>query len=331
MEQPQIVRILRLLALLSGNILYTVEELADKLGVTKRTIYRYLGSFREAGFSVRKVRDHVYHLTSLSDGVADLSNIVYFSDEEAYIVNSMIEELDGSNPLRQGLLQKFSAVYDSTSMAERIGDGSHAKTIQVLGEAIRTKRVTVLHEYASSHSGETKDYKVEPFKFSPNYTGVWAFDQKDGLNKRFKIQRIGLVETLDEKWSHEYAHREVPMDAFRIHGEKEYHVILRMNNVARNLMIEEYPLTASNIFPEREYRDKNPLPESIKTELPFFGINPDEQTWIFDGHIRGMDGIGRFILGLEQNIEILAGEEIIEYLQWHTVELWSKYLNNESI
>ena len=141
MEQPQIVRILRLLALLSGNILYTVEELADKLGVTKRTIYRYLGSFREAGFSVRKVRDHVYHLTSLSDGVADLSNIVYFSDEEAYIVNSMIEELDGSNPLRQGLLQKLSAVYDSTSMAERIGDGSHAKTIQALGEAIRSKRV----------------------------------------------------------------------------------------------------------------------------------------------------------------------------------------------
>ena len=42
MDQPIIERMLRLLALLSGNIEYTVDELAGKLEMSQRTIYRYI-------------------------------------------------------------------------------------------------------------------------------------------------------------------------------------------------------------------------------------------------------------------------------------------------
>ena len=73
---------------------YTVDELAERLEMSQRTIYRYIDSFREAGFSVEKVRDYVYRLTTVREGVADLSDIVYFSPEEAYIVNRLIDGLD---------------------------------------------------------------------------------------------------------------------------------------------------------------------------------------------------------------------------------------------
>ena len=41
MDQPKIEHLLRLLRLLAGNRNYTIEELAEKLDMSYRTIYRY--------------------------------------------------------------------------------------------------------------------------------------------------------------------------------------------------------------------------------------------------------------------------------------------------
>lgn len=321
MDQPKIERMLRLLALLSGNIEYTVDELADKLEMSQRTIYRYIDTFKAAGFSVEKVRDYVYHLTTLKSGVADLSNIVYFSPEEAYIVNRLIDGLDSDNALKDGLKQKLAAIYDRTSIADFVDRPSNAKKIQTLAEAIKEKKVVELHRYSSSNSGQTKDYRVEPFAFTNNYAGFWAFDLDAGLNKRYKILRLHDVQKIDEPWSKEYAHHATPMDAFRIHGDKEYHVVVRMNNIAKNLMVEEYPLTEADIRPEEA-----PVVMMDAMTLPQHDMdNPEEQYWIYDGTVRGMDGIGRFVLGLQHNFDILEGEELRQFLLDASAEIQEKY------
>ena len=308
MDQPKIERMLRLMALLSSNVEYTVDELAERLEMSRRTVYRYIDTFRGAGFSVEKVRDYVYHLTTLKAGVADLSSIVYFSPEEAYIVNRLIDGLDSDNSLRDGLRQKLAAIYDRTSIASVTDRPSNARKVQILTEAIREQRVAQLQRYSSSRAGQTRNYRVEPFALSSNYASVWAFDLKDQTNKRFKILRIGEVVKTDEPWTMAYAHHETPLDAFRIHGERVYHVVLRMNNIAKNLMVEEYPLTEAHI---REDADR-----------------PDGQSWIYDGTVRGMEGIGRFVLGLEANIEILEGEELRTYLRTHAENILK---NNSSV
>lgn len=321
MDQPKIERMLRLMALLSGNIDYTVDELADKLEMSQRTIYRYIDTFKAAGFSVEKVRDYVYHLTTLKSGVADLSNIVYFSPEEAYIVNRLIDGLDSDNALKGGLKQKLAAIYDRTSIADFVDRPSNAKKIQTLAEAIKEKKVVELHRYTSSNSGQTKDYRVEPFAFTNNYAGFWAFDLDASLNKRYKILRLHDVKKTDEPWSKEFAHHITPMDAFRIHGDKEYHVVVRMNNIAKNLMVEEYPLTESDIRSE-----ETPAVMMDAIKLPQHDMdNPEWQHWIYDGTVRGMDGIGRFILGLQHNIDILEGEELKRFLLDASAEIQENY------
>ena len=250
MDQPKIQRMLRLMALLSSNVEYTVDELGEKLGLSQRTIYRYIDTFKDAGFVVEKVRDYVYHLTTLRAGVADLSNIVYFSPEEAYIVNRLIDSLDESNTLKSGLKHKLSAIYDRTSIAEFVDHPTSARKIQTIAEAIQEKKAIRLTGYISSYSGQTKDYVLEPFQFTPNFAGIWAFDPAVGLNKRFKILRMGAIEKLDQHWKCAHAHHAEPMDAFRVHGSNEYHIVLRMNNIAKNLMVEEYPLTDANVKQE---------------------------------------------------------------------------------
>ena len=57
MDQPKIERLLRLMKMLTGNVTYTVGELADRLDMSVRTVYRYIDTFREAGFVVKKQGD----------------------------------------------------------------------------------------------------------------------------------------------------------------------------------------------------------------------------------------------------------------------------------
>lgn len=48
MEQPKIERVLRLMKMMTGNTNYTVEDMAESLGVSYRTIYRYIETFKDS-------------------------------------------------------------------------------------------------------------------------------------------------------------------------------------------------------------------------------------------------------------------------------------------
>ena len=256
MDQPKITRILRLIAYLTDNRVYTIDELAEKLETSQRTIYRYIDSFREANFVIEKVDDYKYRLVSMGRGVKDLRNIVYFTPEEAFIVNSLIDSLDPSNSLKNELRKKLATVYDRTNMVDISHRPTSAQKIEAIAKAIKERKKLRILDYSSSYSGKTADHLVEPFEYTHNLAGIWAYDLEDGINTRFQILRMGAVEIMDEGWTMAHAHHATPMDAFRIHGEKEYHVILRMNNAAKNILIEEYPLTEPDIYPQTGLKEE---------------------------------------------------------------------------
>ena len=118
MDQPKIERLLRLMKLMTGNVNYTVEELAKKLDTSYRSIYRYIDSFKEAGFVVHRSEGGVYKLGKESRHFKDISQLIYFTDEEAHIFNQLIDGLDDANILKQSLRRKLSSVYDCTSLAQ---------------------------------------------------------------------------------------------------------------------------------------------------------------------------------------------------------------------
>ncbi|WP_317125856.1 HTH domain-containing protein [Seramator thermalis] len=47
-------RLLRLMKMLTANNSLTVDEIADKLGISSRSVYRYIDTFRDAGFVIKK-------------------------------------------------------------------------------------------------------------------------------------------------------------------------------------------------------------------------------------------------------------------------------------
>ncbi len=291
MDQPKIERLLRLMKLLTANTTYTVDQLAERLNMSRRTIYRYIDTFRDAGFVIKKSGDCI-RLDKASPHFKDISQLVHFTEEEAVILKSAIESIDDTNLLKQNLKRKLYAVYDNKTLADTVVKGKNAPNIRNLIEAIEEERQVILHGYQSAHGSAVRDRRVEPFAFTTNYVQVWCYDAEDGRCKLFKSSRIGSVELTETPWEHKADHHEGFIDIFRLHGENaRTRVQLELGLLAYNLLIEEYPLAE---------RDLKPLGEG---------------RWLLDTEVAGMAGVGRFVVGLLDNIRIIDSPELKAYLK----------------
>ena len=301
MDQPKLERMLRLMKLMTGNVNYTVNDLAERLDTSYRSIYRYIETFKDAGFVVQKLDGGVYKLGKESRYFKEISQLVHFTDEEAHIVNQLIEALDDTNSLKQNLRRKLTTVYNCTSMASSIVRGKNASNVNRLLEAIEEHRQVVLVDYASSHTGVVRNRLVEPFGFTTNYVQAWCYEPESGMNKLFKVSRIGSVEVLDVEWQCEVQHAEGYIDIFRMTGFDQHRVQLRLGMLARNLLIEEYPLAERDI-----------------TSL-------GDKSWLLDTMVCNYLGIGRFVMGLLDDVEIVDSPEFERYIADSVAKISHKF------
>ena len=290
MDQPKIQRLLRLMKLMSGNINYSVEELAEKLGASDRTIYRYIDTFKAAGFTVTKLWANTYKLERVPKAMPDFDKLMYFSEEEAYLINSLLDALVPTNALKKGIKDKLAVVCDSTAIADFVGRGSNAAHVTNLKEAAKNKKRVLLKGYESGNSHTIRDRYVEPYGFTRDYIDVCAYDIEDKQNKIFKINRISEVEVLDEPWECEKSHRRQAMDVFRMNGKFTGHIRWQMTVMAKNLLLEEFPLA------ERDLKRKG-------------------NSWILDTDICNYAGACRFYVGLAKEIKVIDSPGFEEYVR----------------
>ncbi len=274
--------------LLTANTTYTVDQLAERLSMSRRTVYRYIDTFREAGFVIKKTGDCI-RLDKASPHFRDISQLVHFTEEEAVILKSAIESIDDTNLLKQNLKRKLYSVYDNKTLADTVVRGKNAPNIRRLIEAIEERRQAVLHGYRSAHGAQVRDRRVEPFAFTTNYVNVWCYDPEDGRSKLFKTARIGSV-SLGGAWEHVAEHREGFIDAFRMHGDAPQRIRLELGLLACNLLCEEYPLAERDLTPSGHGR------------------------WMLDTQVAGYAGVGRFVAGLLDDIRIVDAPGLQSYL-----------------
>jgi predicted DNA-binding transcriptional regulator YafY len=276
--------------MLTGNVSYTVMELADKLNMSVRTVYRYIDTFREAGFVIKKQGD-VIRIDKSSPYFKDISQLIHFTEEEAYILKSAIESIDESNLLKQNLKKKLYTVYNYKILAETVVSGKDAHNINKLIEAIENKQQVVLCNYSSTNSKMIRNRIVEAFAFTTNYIQLWAYDVDERKNKLFNVKRIENVKILSQPWQYKTEHQSGYIDIFRISSFQKYPVKLRLGLLAASLLTEEYPLAA-------QYLTK---------------INDNE--WILEAEVCSYEGIGRFVIGLLHDIKIINSTGFKKFIQ----------------
>ena len=281
---------LRLMKMMSGNTNYTIEELASKLGMSYRSVYRYIDTFKASGFVIEKLQKNVYKVGKMPRSHVDMSKLIYFSEEEAYLVNSMIDGLHPTNQLKIDLKKKLSAIYSCTSIANYVHSEDTASNIQELERAVREKKKVILKAYESANSKGVSDRFVEPFEFTTNCIDIWGYDLEKKECRVFKISRISSVVVLEDYWTNEDKHQKSKTDCFRMSSFEQTPVKLELSLRAKNLLLEEYPLAQANL---KEIDGK----------------------WILDTMVSNMAGVGRFVIGLADEVKIIDSPALIEYIK----------------
>ena len=300
MDQPKLERLLRLMKMLTANNSLTVDEIADKLSISSRSVYRYLDTFRDAGFVIKKT-NNCPKLDKSSPYFKDISELIHFTEEEAYILKSAIENIDENNLLKQNLKKKLYTVYDYNILAETIVSGKNGRNVGQLVQAIENKKRVVFKNYSSAHGNDIRDREVEAYAFTTNYVQVWCYCPEENKNKLFKISRIGSVEILPEAWQYEANHKSGYIDVFRMNSNETKPVKLKLGLRAANLLTEEFPLAS-------KYLNK---------------LSDNE--WIFESDVCSYDGVGRFVMGLLDDIEIIETPELEKYIASHLKNIQNKF------
>ena len=290
MDQPKIERMLRLMKMMSGNTNYTIEELASKLGMSYRSVYRYIDTFKASGFVIEKLQKNVYKVGKMPRSHVDMSKLIYFSEEEAYLVNSMIDGLHPTNQLKIDLKKKLSAIYSCTSIANYVHSEDTVSNIQELEKAVREKKKVILKAYESANSKGVCDRFVEPFEFTTNCIDIWGYDLEKKECRVFKISRINSVVVLEDYWTNEDKHQKSKTDCFRMSSLEQTPVKLELSIRAKNLLLEEYPLAQADL---KEIDGK----------------------WILDTMVSNMAGVGRFVIGLADEVKIIDSPVLVEYIK----------------
>lgn len=170
-------------------------------------------------------------------------------------------------------------------------EGKALANLSKMESAIESKKCVILKGYASAHSGTIRDREVEPFELSTDRKQVWCFDLESKENKVFMPSRCEAVGTTEKPWTYKDRHKSEPFDIFGFHGTDACNVCLRLDILARNLLLEEHPLSASQLSPD------------------------GDNHWLLKTIVYDLDGVARFYLGLTKHIEIINSPIFAKYVQ----------------
>lgn len=299
MELEKFDRQLRLLLLLTQNASLSVESVSKELGMSRRSIYRYIDAFRQMGFDVIKNGTR-YRISPSSPFFRNITDKIHFSEDEAITINQVLNSVcDNSQQVRH-LRQKLQDLYDFNVLARHGVDDRMARNLNRLFEAIQQERIVVLRNYNSPHSGQISDRIVEPYQFVAENSEVRCFEISSKQNKTFKVGRAERVELLDLLWTHKDQHKEYYTDLFHFSGEQTFPVKLKLGQLATNLLLEEIPGSEPHL-----------------TLL-------DDGKRLFTTQVCSYVGIGRFVLGLYDDIDVVDSPDFQNYLNQRIKDLTKK-------
>lgn len=228
-----------------------------------------------------QVRPYEFGIVSFADNEqrpAGIADSYYRSSGATVPMNSEVK--------RQAMEKKLSTASDANVQ----------KTMK-LKQAIRNRLCVDLVGYTSDSGKRTRH--VEPYQLLPTHKAVVCYDNDKRKIKEFKISRADDVVVTAEKWKNAGKHKELKVDIFDMlqdSGSEPVQIVMKLKPLAYNLLKEEHPMAGRDLKPNN-------------------GLDKEEYPWILNTEIYNMKGIGRFYVGLLQDIKLVTGNGLNEYIR----------------
>ncbi len=299
MVQAKLRKMLEMLIMLNSKYGRTKKGLAEHFEISQKTVGRYFDTFRDAGFILEKT-DNYWKINIKESNFKDLSQLLHFSQEESLILRNAINSMNAPQSILDELSQKLYSIYNFDRVATPLIKTDKERKIKIIEDSIKNNKQIYLNNYQSSNSSNKKDRLVEAFDFTHNYRSLWAYDCESKKCKMFVLSRIHSIELTERDWKYKKYHKKQIPDIFRMTGENSFPIKLELSLRAKNLLIEEYPLAEEHI------------------------IEKSNNKFILETQIYSMEGVGRFIKGLLEEIEIIEPKELKDKIEIDLMEYLKK-------
>lgn len=286
-NQNRIYRVFQLINNLKSQPPKGPKVLADLLGISERSVYRYLDLLQQLGFEIGKTETGRFYLESNSN------EPIPFSEQELTFLTTLIQSVGKKNRLAQSVLHKIGHHTEQHFAAQTLYNTHLGYIIEQLSVAIQERKQVLLIKYYSARSETIADRLVEPMQFTENYEALSAFEVSSQQNKYFNIGRISKVKILSSDMQFEQEHQFFKPDVFGFQGkEMDKEVAFEMSLRASLILKEEYPMSRGFL---------KPLPESNR--------------WIFRAKVQAYEGPARFVMGFQRDIKVVGSGEFLEFLK----------------
>ncbi len=283
-------RILRFILFLSNSYPKTKEECNSFLEIKDSTFYNYRNILIDTGFDLHQ-KNGKYWISYSDEDYHVLKSVLHFSEEESYLLSKSIDFLDENPVSAARLKQKLVAFLNQDKTIDAYIRKEKSVIVRALRNAQQNKKQILLVNYASGNSQTVKDRLVEPFEFKDDFNLVWAFDVILKKNRQFKICRIEDIVESPLDWQNSRLHHSLPVDIFRNTGVMNKHVEFQLNLRAKNLLVEEYPLTQKYL------------------------IETKKNNYLLRAPVAKYEGPGRFVLGIAEDIQLVGDEGFLHFMK----------------
>lgn len=306
MELDSLQKHLKLIEILTDNDVFTRDEICRKIGLAQRSYYHYIEDLKNAGFIVTR-RNGLPCILPSSPFVQRMGEHLRLSSYELSTLRSVLEAADNNNRDVCRLKARLQNTYGLEFRSD--GKMSHeiASNLDTLHLAVEQHRMVILHDYASNNSSTKRDRLVEPFDFLLGGLEVRCYEIESQMCKNYKVSRIkGKVEILDREWENIRQHTIQNTDIFGFSSDRQMRVRLRLGIKSHALMMEEYGVP------------------------PYKFIMEDDTHWIIGMQVCSYQGIGRFVMGMLSDIEIIDSPDFEKYI-CKNLQLLTKKMKISSI
>lgn len=301
MRHDKLEQQLELMLLLTNNKGYSVDDLCTRLGISRRNFYYYLEFFRDCGFIVSKEGGR-YNIDRNSPFYKKLIERISFNEAEVIIMQRLLNSVTTKNAIVRNLQEKLRSYYDYDILSSSTAsDQQQTQVLDGIYQAIKYKRMAVFKNYTSPHGQSRRDRLVEPFFLMNGNQEVRCYELASRMNKTFKLSRIEEVEILADEWQHESKHKRMYTDLFMFSGERLLPIKLRLGTLSAAMMREEYPASATCLEQD------------------------DATHWLLNLSVCSYAGIGRFVLGLFDDVEIIADEAFRHYIRLRVLAMKERF------
>jgi len=296
-------RLFEIIYLLLNKDRVTAKELAERFGVSTRTIYRDIDTISLAGIPI-------YTEKGKGGGISLLPNFVLnksiLNEQEQ---NEILSALQGLGQIQtaetDGVLQKLSTVFNKTASKWLEVDFTDWSFLQEdywgnIKSAILQSKV-VKFDYYSSYSEKTHR-KVEPIQlwFKSKAWYLKAYDLVKNDLRLFKLARLRNLEITDETFSERDLLALPPIESTSSNYKPD---------ITLRLLIKS----------EMAYRVLDEFAEVVEEERPD-GSYIVSVCWPEDNWVYGM------ILSFGEYIEVLEPEHVREKVKEKAEKIYKQYL-----